>query len=442
MTPVAVLAERVHHAVIERLAHHPGRDRLDRGDQRQLVLSWIQDELESEARRRVARGEPPMSPAAEHEVVATVENTVWGLGRLQALLDVADVEDIHITGCDAPLLRMTDGTVRAASSPIAESDAELVRQIQFIAAHHGSTERAFSPAHPFLNMQLPDGSRLAALRDVVARPVVTIRRHRLVDIRLADLVRIGTISADLARFLTMLVQARVSILVTGEPSSGKTTLLRALAREIDRDERFATLETEFELNLHRLPRPHPLLYAAECRGGSTERDPATGRPAGETTLTDLLHQTLRMSVTRVIVGEVRGAEALPMLEAMNAGMPGSMCTLHAGSAAEAFDRLVTAAMRGAGAGWSDRFVTRLAAQGIKYVVHMRRRPGQDRRRFVAEVAEVAPSEDSSRVALNQIFAPDAPDPSVAVLQVLPQDRRTFDEAGLDLSFLTKSGWPR
>ena len=78
-----------------------------------------------------------------------------------------------------------------------------------------------------------------------------------------------------------------------------------------------------------------------------------------------------MSVTRVIVGEVRGAEALPMLEAMNAGMPGSMCTLHAGSAADAMERLVTAAMKGAAAGWSDSFVTRLAAQGIDYVVHLR-----------------------------------------------------------------------
>ena len=112
----------------------------------------------------------------------------------------------------------------------------------------------------------------------------------------------------------------------------------------------------------------------ECRPGSTEVDPATGSAAGEITLSDLLHQTLRMSVTRVIVGEVRGAEALPMLEAMNAGMPGSMCTLHAGSATDAMERLVTAAMKGAGNGWSDTFVTRLAAQGIDYVVHLRHLP--------------------------------------------------------------------
>jgi Flp pilus assembly CpaF family ATPase len=223
------------------------------------------------------------------------------------------------------------------------------------------------------------------------------------------------------------------------PSSGKTTLLRALAREIDRRERFATLETEFELNLHRLPSRPPLLYAAECRAGSTERDPATGRPAGEMTLSDLLHQTLRMSVTRVIVGEVRGAEALPMLEAMNAGMPGSMCTLHAGSAAEAFGRLVTAAMKGAGASWSESFVTRLAAQGIDYVVHVRHAltPDGRRTRFVSEVAEVS-SAGENGVAMNRVFGPASDDPR-AVFRLLPQNRRSFVEAGIDLGFLPNCG---
>lgn len=431
------LARRVHGAVLERLAIHPGRERLDRSDQRQLVLAWIQAELDSEARRRVAHGEEQLGPEAERAVVRAVENTVWGLGRIQALLDVPGVEDIHIAGSEVPLLRMADGSVRRAESAIAESDEDLVQQIQFIAAHHGSSERAFSPAQPFLNMQLPDGSRLAAMRDVVPRPVVTIRRHRLVDVTLADLVRNGTLSEPLSRFLIALVRSAVSILVTGMPAAGKTTLLRALAREIDPTERFATLETEFELNLHGLPSSPPLMYAAECRGGSTERDPATGRAAGEKTLSDLLVQTLRMSVTRVIVGEVRGEEALPMLEAMNAGMPGSMCTLHAGSAAEAFERLVTAAMKGAGSGWSDGFVTRLAAQGIKYVVHMRhvRAPDGTRSRFVAEVAEVSAVAEDGRVALNRIFAPAGNGDPRAVFQLLPQDRRPFVEAGVDLSFL-------
>ncbi|WP_433274012.1 CpaF family protein [Pseudonocardia xinjiangensis] len=440
------LARRVHAAVLQRLADEPGRDRLDPADQRQLVLAWIQAELDTEARRRIAHGELQLDPRVERSVVQTVENTVWGLGRIQALLDVPDVEDIHITGCDVPVLRMTDGSVRTADGPVADSDADLVQQLQYIAAHHGSTERAFSPAQPCLNMQLPDGSRLAAMRDVVPRPIVTIRKHRLVDVCLRDLVRLETVSPTLARFLAALVTARLSILVTGTPASGKTTLLRALAREIDPRERFATLETEFELNLHRLPNRPPLLYAAECRSGSTERDPATGRPAGEMTLSDLLHQTLRMSVTRVLVGEVRGEEALPMLEAMNAGMPGSMCTLHAGSASEAFERLVTATMKGAGSGWSDSFVTRLAAQGIDYVVHMRQAlaPGGRRTRVVSEVAEVTSLGENGGVAMNRVFAAtDTGDPR-ARFQLLPQDRRPFEEAGIDLGFLQGStdGWQR
>jgi Flp pilus assembly CpaF family ATPase len=438
------LTKQVHNAVLRRLADETGRDRLDPADQRQLVRAWIQEELDAEVRRRITHREPQLDPDVEWAVVRAVENTVWGLGRIQALLDVTGVEDIHITGCDVPLLRMTDGSIRPADEPIADTDADLVRQLQYIASHHGSSERAFSPAQPCLNMQLPDGSRLAAMRDVVPRPVVTIRKHRLVDVRLRDLVRLGAISPTLSRFLTALVTARLSILVTGMPSSGKTTLLRALAREIDRRERFATLETEFELNLHRLPSRPPLLYAAECRAGSTERDPATGRPAGEMTLSDLLHQTLRMSVTRVIVGEVRGVEALPMLEAMNAGMPGSMCTLHAGSAAEAFGRLVTAAMKGAGASWSDSFVTRLAAQGIDYVVHVRHAltPDGRRTRFVSEVAEVSAAGENG-VAMNRVFGPAADDPR-AVFRLLPQNRRPFEEAGVDLAFLPNpgGGWMR
>ena len=349
-----------------------GRGRLSRADQRQLLRSWVEQELAHESRRRVTAGEPQLDRDGEVAVLRAVENTIWGLGRLQQLPDLPDVEDIHIVGTERPLLRMLDGSVRRAPEPIADSDADdLIAQLQYVAAHHAGAERAFSPAQPCLNMQLPDGSRLAAMREVVAHPTVTIRRHRLLDVHLADLVRLGMLDHRAARFLTALVAARRNVLVTGMPACGKTTLLRALAREIPPGERVATLETEYELGLHRLPGVSPLLVALETRPGSTEVDPATGGRAGQITLSDLLHQTLRMSVTRVIVGEVRGAEALPMLEAMNAGMPGSMCTLHAGSAADAMERLVTAALKAAGGGWSDTFVTRLAAQGIDYVVHLR-----------------------------------------------------------------------
>ena len=251
-----------------------------------------------------------------------------------------------------PLLRMVDGSVRTPAEPVADSDADLIAQLQYVAAHHGGAERAFSPAQPCLNMQLPDGSRLAAMRDVVPHPTVTIRRHRLRRRppgrpgRARDARRRGR-----RRFLHRAGRARgaTSWSPACRPRARPPCCARWPGRS-RRRERVATLETEYELGLHRLPGTSPLLVAMECRPGSTEVDPATGRRAGEITLSDLLHQTLRMSVTRVIVGEVRGAEALPMLEAMNAGMPGSMCTLHAGSATDAMERLVTAALQGRRAG--------------------------------------------------------------------------------------------
>ena len=435
------LVETIRGRVLYRLgAAAPGP--MNRADQRQQLRSWLEEELAAESRRRMTGGEPQLDREAEISVMRTVENTIWGLGRLQQLLDMHDVEDIHIVGTERPLLRLVDGSVRQGPESIADSDAELISQLQYVAAHHAGSERAFSPAQPCLNMQLPDGSRLAAMRDIVPHPTVTIRRHRLLDVRLADLVEFGTLDERAARFLKALVQARRNVLVTGMPACGKTTLLRAMARDIPAAERVATLETEYELGLHRLPGASPLLVALETRPGSTEVDPVTGARAGEITLSDLLHQTLRMSVTRVIVGEVRGAEALPMLEAMNAGMPGSMCTLHAGSAADAMERLVIAALKAAGRGWSDRFVTRLVAQGIDYVVHLRQldRGGRaGRRRFVAEIAEVTDVNEAGAVAMNRIFAatPGDGEPR-AVFRMAPQRRWPFEEAGVELGFLNAS----
>ena len=431
-------ANRIRTAVLHRMSSERVPGGLQHGDQRELLRSWVEQELAIESRRRVTEGEPQLGRDAELALLRAVENTIWGLGRLQRLLDIPDVEDIHVVGADRPLLRMVDGSIRRAAEPVADSDADLIQQLQYIAAHHGASERAFSPAQPCLNMQLPDGSRLAAMRDVVPHPTVTIRRHRLLDVDLPDLVRLGTLSEQAARFLAALVKARRNILVTGMPACGKTTLLRALARTIPATERVATLETEYELGLHQLPAASPLLVALEARPGSTEVDASTGQRAGEITLSDLLHQTLRMSVTRVIVGEVRGAEALPMLEAMNAGMPGSMCTLHAGSAADALERLVTAALKAAGQGWTAAFVTRLVAQGIDYVVHMRHldhpRLG-GRRRFVSEITEVTDVNEAGVVAVNRIFAGDPSGDPRAAYRMAPQIRWPFHEAGVDLGFL-------
>jgi pilus assembly protein CpaF len=171
MTAVADprLVEVIRGRVLHRLgAAAPGP--MNRADQRQQLRSWLEQELAAESHRRMTDGEPQLDRESEISLVRALENTIWGLGRLQQLLDMSDVEDIHIVGTDRPLLRLVDGSVLRGPEPIADSDAELISQLQYVAAHHAGSERAFSPAQPCLNMQLPDGSRLAAMRDVVPHP--------------------------------------------------------------------------------------------------------------------------------------------------------------------------------------------------------------------------------------------------------------------------------
>ena len=172
-------------------------------------------------------------------------------------------------------------------------------------------------------------------------------------------------------------------------------------------ERFATIEREYELHLHELAR-HPRVVAMEARVGSSERD-ASGRASGEVTLSDLVVDALRMNVRRVIVGEVRGPEVVPMLNAMSVG-DGSMCTLHARSAGKALDRIVTLCLE-QGAGMTDTFAYRAAADGIDLIVHLAMRHdaerGGQRLRFVSEVLEVDGIGETGRPVVTTVFTPDA-----------------------------------
>jgi len=286
-------------------------------DLRQLTQALIQAELVAESRRRAEHGVRSLTAAEEVALAKAVDNQINGVGRLQALLDVPDVEDIYIRGSCPVVLRMADKRV-LLTDPIADTPEELFAQIQFLAAYHGSRERAFSTANPFLDMQLPDGSRLAAVCDNSPWPVLTIRRHAYVDVTLDDLVSMGSITPSMRRFLGACVQARLTIVVSGMPAAGKTVLLRALARELDDYVRFATLETEFELGLHTIPDRFPLLVPLECRPGSVETD-AHGHPIGEITLANLLPPVLRHSVTLAIYGEVRGPEAFAFLKGRRSG---------------------------------------------------------------------------------------------------------------------------
>ncbi|GEN78981.1 hypothetical protein N867_00280 [Actinotalea fermentans ATCC 43279 = JCM 9966 = DSM 3133] len=429
----------VRRAVAEVLAARLQADAVpDPAARRELARSLLAAELSARARARVASGLDPWPVETEMAVASAVMAALFGLGRLQPLVDDPLVENIEVDGCDSVWISYADGHDRKGD-PVAESDAELIELLQLLAARTGADERTFTSAHPSLHLRLEDGSRLAAMAWTTPRPHVVIRRHRVKDVDLDDLVRLGTFDHTVAAFLRATVRAGKNVVVTGLQNAGKTTLVRALANEFPPLERFATIEKEYELHLHDLPERHPRVVAMEAREGSTERD-AHGRRAGEVTLTDLVTDALRMNLRRIIVGEVRGAEVLPMLEAMSTG-DGSMCTLHARTAQHGIDRIVTLCLS-AGVSMTESFAYRLLAGSVDLVVHLtledESATGGPKRRFVSDVVAIEGLGESSRPATTAVFGPGLDGRAV------PLHRPTFlpdlVRAGFDARLLDGGGW--
>jgi Flp pilus assembly CpaF family ATPase len=214
---------------------------------------------------------------------------------------------------------------------------------------------------PRLSLRLPDGSRLFAVMSVSRRPLVSIRRHPLADYSLADLVANATLDAPLAAVLAAIVRARCNVVVSGGANTGKTQTLRALAKAIPPYERLVTIEDAFELDLDADPLAHPNVAALQAREPNIEGQ-------GAVDMAELVRWGLRMNPSRVIVGEARGAEVIPLLNAMSQGNDGSIATIHASSsaqsAAQAIDlnlyrrtgevRLDVAAATTAARDWLDR----------------------------------------------------------------------------------------
>lgn len=423
----AVVAERL----AERLQSQPVSSPEAR---RELARALVATEMGERGRERVRRGEEPWPFEVELATSRAVMAALFGLGRLQPLIDDPAVENIEVDGHERVWVCYADGRVEK-HPPVAESDDELIETLQLLAARTGSAERTFSSARPALHLRLEDGSRLAAVAWTTPRVHVVIRRHRVRDVDLDDMVRLGTLDTVLAGFLRAAMRAGKNIVVTGLQNAGKTTLIRALANEFDPMERFATIEKEYELHLHDLPGRHPRVVAMEGREGSAELDP-TGHRAGEVTLSQLVTDALRLNLRRIIVGEVRGAEVLPMLEAMSTG-DGSLCTLHSRSAQHAVDRIVTLCLS-AGVHMTDTFAYRLLAGAVDLFVHLElvddSATGGTRRRFVSQVVEVNGLGERNRPATTAVFGPGGDGRAVPLHRpmCLPDlVRAGFDERLLD-----------
>ena len=393
------LVSRVHRAVGETLtarhgdAERTGRPRLSRADERALSRKLIADELQREARAAFGRGEPPLDPAVEAAVTDAVFDRLHGLAGIQPLLDDLDVRDIHISGADNVWLTRRDGRKERAPA-VATNDEELIELIATAARRVGRSERRWDHAHPELNLQLPNGDRLHALMAVTGRPTITIRRHDFRLHRLQELYALGVVDDVLCTFLAAAVKAKRNIIVAGGTGTGKTTTLRCLINEIDPSERIITIEDSLEIGLEHFVDLHPDHETIEARDANTEG-------VGEFSMSDGVRAGLRMDPDRVIVGEVRGAEVLPMLLAMSQGNDGSMCSIHADSSKGVFGRLAMyAAMTRERL---DPDVTNLlVANAVDLIVHV---GWVDGVRRVTSVREVTGVVESGHVASNELWRP-------------------------------------
>lgn len=272
-----------------------GLPQMSTEDERQYARAVIARVLESHARREIAAGRPPLTGAEEAELADGIHAALYGVGRLQPLLDDPEVENIDINGCDNVFVGYANGEEKRMP-PVADSDDELVELVQVLGAYSGLTSRPFDTANPQLDLRLPDGSRLSAVMGVTQRPSLSIRRARLSRVSLDTLVESGTMTPELASFLSAAVAARKNIMIAGATNAGKTTLLRALANEIGPQERLITVERALELGLGEFPDLHPNVVAFEERLPNSEGQ-------GEIAMSELVRRSLRMNPSRVIVGE-------------------------------------------------------------------------------------------------------------------------------------------
>jgi pilus assembly protein CpaF len=325
------------------------------------------------------------SPAQEAVYVTAVENAVFGYGRLQPLLEMPDVENIEIHGWNSVVVQYGDGR-RKHMPPVANSDAELVEAIRFL-GQNSEPSRPFDDTHPTMTLALGDRFRLHAMAFGLSyRPSILIRQHTLTEVSLADLADGGLMPYEIAQFLDAAILARKSMVISGDQGAGKTTLLRALINSIPLNERFGTLETDYELMTHMQPGRENIL-ALQARVGHGET--SGGSRVGDFTISDLVPEALRQNLSRLVIGEVRGGEAAAMFEAMQAGT-GTLSTTHSHSAESTIDRLASRVAQGGVLSVEEAY--RQIAHNIHLFIYVKlvdeTWKGGTRRRYISEIRQV------------------------------------------------------
>ncbi len=347
-------------------------------------------------------------------IVSEVSDEVVGLGPIEFLLKDPDVTEVMVNGPDDVYVERK-GRIERVKPGLFEGEEAVHHLIERIV---GPLGLRIDESSPMVDARLPDGSRFHAIIPPLSLcgPVVTVRKFGVSLLGPEDLVRLGSATEEMMEFLGESVRARANILISGGAASGKTTLLGALSAFIPERERIVTIEDAAEL---RLAQPH--VVRLEARPPNVE-----GR--GAVTVRDLVRSALRMRPDRIVVGEVRGGEALDMLQAMNTGHEGSMSTAHANSPADLLRRLETMSLM-SDVALPVEHVREQIASTVDLALHLSRLP--DGRRVVARVSAIegmkgsgialrelmtfSASDDGARVKVGSMKHPAAPKPRARAL---------------------------
>ena len=374
--PFADLKRTVHQSLLEALGPKLYDVTMTQGELESQVRATLQEVLSNQ--------ETPLTVADRSKIAQDVADDILGYGPLEPYLRDQDVTEVMANGPHSLYVERA-GKIEAVDGAFVD-EAHLRRTIDKIVARVG---RRVDESSPMVDARLPDGSRVNAVVPPLALDgsLLTIRKFATDPFDIEDLMSFGTLSAPVAEFLRSCVEGRLNILISGGTGTGKTTLLNVVSSFIPEDERIVTIEDSAELQLHQ---EHVLRLESRPRN-------IEGR--GEVTIRDLVRNSLRMRPDRIVVGEIRDAAALDMLQAMNTGHDGSICTVHANTPRDAMARVETMVLM-AGVDLPVRAIREQSSAALDLVIHLSR--FKDGSRKVTQVTEVVGMEGDT-ITMQDLF---------------------------------------
>ena len=369
------MKSRLHRALI---------NRMDLTKLSTLTQEQVDAEVSRLAESLLAQEATPLSASEKDRLVQDVQHELFGLGPLEPLLKDSTISDILVNSHNTIYIERR-GRLEATNVTF-KDDEHLMRVIERIVSSVG---RRIDESSPMVDARLQDGSRVNAIIPPLSidGPVLSIRRFGSEPLRMHALIENKALTKDIADMLEMCVNARLNVLISGGTGAGKTTLLNALSAYIPHSERIVTIEDSAELQLQQ---PHTVRL--ETRPPNIE-----GR--GEVTQRDLVRNALRMRPDRIVIGEVRGGEAIDMLQAMNTGHDGSLTTIHANTPRDALARLETM-IQMTGMRLSDRAMRQQVASALDLVVQVARLSDGSRR--ITSISEITGMEGET-ITMQEIF---------------------------------------